>query len=96
MKQRRSIGLDEVSTGSCCVVASVGGAPAVRLRLLELGLLPGTEVRVVRRAPLGDALELRVRGYALTLRRQQAAQVVVAAPTPRAKHRTEPWADAAE
>ncbi len=44
---------------------------------MEMGLLPGTEVRVVRVAPLGDPIELRVRGYALSLRRAEAAKITV-------------------
>ncbi len=45
---------------------------------MEMGLLPGTEVRVVRVAPLGDPIELRIRGYALSLRRAEAAKITVA------------------
>jgi Fe2+ transport system protein FeoA len=44
---------------------------------MEMGLLPGTRVPVVRAAPLGDPLELRVRGYSLSLRRAEAAQITV-------------------
>ena len=84
--------LADSPVGSCCVVRAVLAEPQVRLRLLELGLLPGTEVRVVRRAPLGDAIELHVRGYALSLRREQALGIRVEPleTTPRA------LADAAE
>jgi ferrous iron transport protein A len=46
-------------------------------RLMEMGLLPGTRIHVVRVAPLGDPLELRVRGYSLSLRRAEAAQITV-------------------
>jgi ferrous iron transport protein A len=46
-------------------------------RLREMGLLPGTRVRLVRWAPLGDPLEIKVRGYHLSLRRQEADQVEV-------------------
>ncbi len=96
MKHLRSIGLDEVSRGGCCVVEAVRGEPSVRLRLLELGLLPGTKVRVVRRAPLGDALEVRVRGYVLTLRRQQAEGVAVRPVEEASMGSAVAWADAAE
>ncbi len=48
------------------------GAPAYRAKLLAMGLLPGTVVEVVRMAPLGDPVELRVRGYQLSLRRAEA------------------------
>ncbi len=48
---------------------------AIRLRLLEMGLVPGTPIRLERRAPLGDPLEISIRGYALTLRKSEAALI---------------------
>ena len=52
-------------------------ARGVARRLLEMGLLPGTEVRVVRVAPLGDPIELNLRGYALSIRRAEALGIEV-------------------
>ena len=46
-------------------------------RLMELGMIPGTYVRVLRRAPFGDPIQLILRGYALTLRRSMAAAILV-------------------
>jgi Fe2+ transport system protein FeoA len=60
-------------------VARLTGRPVVVQRLSEMGLTPGTEVVVVRFAPLGDPIEVRVRGYALSLRREDARAVVLAA-----------------
>lgn len=71
--------LDRLQAGSQVQVLAVGGALAVRRRLLEMGLCPGVAVDVIRRAPLGDPLEVRVRGYLLSLRLDQAAQVSVGA-----------------
>lgn len=59
------------------IVGFNAGAGPFRRKLLSFGLLPGTEVAVARVAPLGDPLELRVRGYALSLRRQEAATLEV-------------------
>ena len=59
-----------------CVVA-VGGDPDVRRRLLEMGFCNGASVEVVRRAPLGDPIEFRLRGYFLSLREEQARFVTV-------------------
>lgn len=56
-----------------------GAARALRCRLLEMGVLAGTEVTLIRRAPLGDPLELRLRGYALSLRREEAEAIEVRA-----------------
>jgi ferrous iron transport protein A len=69
--------LATVAVGGQARVADVSGDDAVSLRLLEMGLTPGTAVRVVGRAPLGDPLELELRGYRLSLRRAEAARVAV-------------------
>ncbi len=51
-------------------------------RLMEMGLLPGTEVRIVRAAPLGDPVELRLRHYSLSIRRREAARIAVQSEEP--------------
>ncbi len=71
--------LDRVLVGGTARVSDVAGADATSLRLLEMGLTPGVAVRVVGRAPLGDPLELEVRGYRLSIRRNEAARVAIAA-----------------
>src|SRR5512137_737709 len=58
-------------------VQAIGGARALRQRLLDMGVVPGAEVEVVRVAPLGDPVEYRVRGYRLSLRRTEAVWVLV-------------------
>lgn len=58
-------------------VLRVGGQPGFRRRLMEFGLVPGTVVEVVRVAPLGDPVQLLVRGCRLSIRRLEAAQVTV-------------------
>ncbi|HQZ39928.1 MAG TPA: FeoA family protein, partial [Vicinamibacterales bacterium] len=67
---RRS--LSRVPVGSSAVVSRVSGARTVVRRLLEMGLVPGTTVTVQREAPLGDPVEVRVRNYALSIRRADA------------------------
>lgn len=69
--------LDAVPLGTTASVVDVAGADAVAIRLLEMGLTPGVAVRLVGRAPLGDPLELELRGYRLSIRRQEAARVAV-------------------
>ncbi len=56
-------------------ISSVGGERGFRRRLLELGLLPGTQVEIIRVAPLGDPMEISLRGSRLSIRREEAAQV---------------------
>lgn len=75
-----SLSLDRIAIGRAARVAAVTGGDATALRLLEMGLTPGATVRVVAHAPLGDPLELEVRGYRLSLRRSDAARVAVATP----------------
>jgi Fe2+ transport system protein FeoA len=69
--------LDQLPLGTRCRVLSVAGAHAIRRRLLEMGLCTGIDVDVLRRAPLGDPIEVRLRGYLLSLRSDQAALVRV-------------------
>ncbi len=69
--------LAEVPIGSHVTVETVGGERSFRRRLMELGLVPGTAVVVVGVAPLGDPLELLVRGASLSIRRAEASEVRV-------------------
>lgn len=69
--------LDHISIGTSARIAAVRGDDDTSLRLLEMGLTPGIDVRVVGAAPLGDPLELEVRGYRLSIRRSEAARVAV-------------------
>jgi Fe2+ transport system protein FeoA len=69
--------LADVPVGRRGRVRAVGGAPGLAQRLLEMGVAPGTEVEVVRLAPLGDPLEVRLWGYLLSLRKADARHVEV-------------------
>jgi len=69
--------LADLPSGSTARLVRVEGARAFRRRLMELGLLPGTEVRVVRRAPLGGVVEIEVRRCRLSLRLTEAAGLFV-------------------
>lgn len=71
----RSLG--SVPVGGSAVIRQVGCARPVARRLMELGLVPGTTVRITRVAPLGDPIELRVRNYALSIRRTEALAIEV-------------------
>ena len=69
--------LDTLPLGQEAVITAVGGKGALRLRLLDMGLIPKTAVLVEKVAPLGDPIELRVRGYALSLRKEDARNIEV-------------------
>ncbi len=69
--------LPDIPLGLLVTVRSVQGPESLRRRLLEMGLVPGTTVSVVRRAPLGDPIEISLRGYRLSLRTAEAIHVLV-------------------
>lgn len=69
--------LAAIADGSTAIVRRLVLPRATARRLFEMGLLPGTRVRVVRRAPLGDPIELRLRNYSLSIRREEAALIEV-------------------
>ena len=69
--------LDQLTVGKRAVIKTVGGEGALRRRLLDLGLTPYTPVMVRRIAPLGDPIELYIRGYELTLRKSEAKAIEV-------------------
>ena len=69
--------LDKLPIGQRAVITAVGGEGNLRLRLLDMGVIPRTEILVRRTAPMGDPLELQLRGYSLTLRLADARNIVV-------------------
>lgn len=69
--------LSELAVGASAVVREFPKAGSAFVRLREMGLLAGTRVTLVRTAPLGDPLEIKVRGYHLTLRKTEAEHVLV-------------------
>ena len=73
--------LSSLAPGAAGKVTEIKIAPANRPRLMEMGLLIGTSVELVRFAPLGDPVEIKVRGYHLTLRKHEADQIFVAIAT---------------
>ena len=71
------LNLNELKPGRSAVVESVGGEGALRQHFLDMGVIPGTEVTVVKLAPMGDPMELRIHGYELTLRLSEAEKIGV-------------------
>ncbi|HFE47352.1 MAG TPA: ferrous iron transport protein A [Nannocystis exedens] len=69
--------LASLEIGADAQVVDVTGADSLRLRLIEMGFVPGTTVRVVKRAPFGDPLELRLRGGHISLRAAEAARISI-------------------
>ena len=69
--------LKELSIGKSGRVVSIGGEKILRRRLLEMGITPHTIIKVKKAAPLGDPIELLVRGYVLTLRLDDADKITI-------------------
>ena len=69
--------LDKLKTGASGIITAVGGKGALRRRLLDMGLTPKTRVTIRKMAPLGDPIEITVRGYELSIRKEEAAIVEV-------------------
>ncbi len=69
--------LNELKIGESAAITAVGGEGALRCRLLDMGLTPRTVVTLRKVAPMGDPIEIHVRGYELTLRVEDARQITV-------------------
>ena len=69
--------LNELKIGDSAAITAVGGEGALRCRLLDMGLTPRTVVTLRKVAPMGDPIEIHVRGYELTLRVDDARQITV-------------------
>lgn len=72
---RTGVRLSELRPGECGTIRRFLGTRAARLRLMEMGLIPGVHVRVIRAAAFGGPIDLLVRGYQLSLRREEAALI---------------------
>ena len=69
--------LDEVPVGASCTVSKLGDTGGIRRRILDMGITEGAQVTVCKVAPLGDPIELTVRGYQLSLRKSDVASIEV-------------------
>ena len=69
--------LDELPIGHAGLIVKVGGEGVLRCRLLDMGLIPQTKVTVTKVAPMGDPMELSLRGYVLTLRKEDANSIEI-------------------
>ena len=69
--------LKDLQPGQSGVVSRVGGQGAVKRRLIDMGITPGVEIFLRKVAPMGDPLELNLRGYELSLRKQDAANIEI-------------------
>ena len=69
--------LSELKIKNSALVTDVGGEGSLRQHLLDMGVIPGVKITVVKYAPMGDPIQIRVRGYELTLRLDDAKKISV-------------------
>jgi ferrous iron transport protein A len=69
--------LNDLEPGQKGVVVSIKGSGATRRRIMDMGIVRGSEIKVIRRAPLGDPVEFEIRDYNLTLRKREAERIYV-------------------
>lgn len=69
--------INDLKIGQEGVILSVGGEGPLRLRFLDMGLIPGTKVSLQKIAPMGDPIQIRLRGYELTIRREDADKIAL-------------------
>lgn len=67
--------LADLTIGKEAVIQSVGGEGTLRCRFLDMGLIPGTKVAVLKVAPMGDPIQIHLRGYDMTIRKEDAAMI---------------------
>ena len=72
--------LDQLEPGESGVISALSGEEDVLLRLMEMGLIEGTPITMVRYAPMGDPIEITARGYHLSIRRAEAAGILLQNP----------------
>ena len=69
--------VDDLKIGQSGTISAVGGDGPLRLRFLDMGLIPGTSVQLRKIAPMGDPIQIQVRGYELTIRREDAKKITL-------------------
>ncbi len=69
--------LHDVSVGETVTVKAIRGEGAVKRRIMDMGITKGVQIRVIKTAPLGDPIEITVRGYELSLRKEDAEKIEV-------------------
>ena len=75
--KQENMTLNRLKPGERAVLLNVGGEGALRQHFLDMGLIPGVEVKLVKLAPMGDPMELQVHGYELTLRLADAENITI-------------------
>lgn len=73
----KEVTLNDIKAGSCAAVIRIGSMGALKRRLIDMGITPGVVIKIKKVAPLGDPLEINLRGYSLSIRRSEALNIFV-------------------
>jgi len=73
----QEIPLSELDVGEKARIVSIGGSGAVKRRIMDMGFTTGSRIEVIRRAPMGDPIEFKIRGYRISLRKEEAENIIV-------------------
>ena len=73
----QEIPLSNLNVGDKARIVSIGGSGATRRRIMDMGLVPGSGIETIRRAPMGDPIEFKIRGYMISLRKEEAEKIIV-------------------
>lgn len=76
---KREVSLDRAESSALWKVTAVGGESMLRARMLQMGIVPGAKLEVIRRAPFSDPVEIKVRGARIALRQDECRHIVVSA-----------------
>ena len=71
------IGLDKLQAGKTTKIVKIQSTSGINKRIVDMGVIPGTIVQVKRIAPLGDPIDIKLKGYHLSLRKEEAANIIV-------------------
>ena len=76
-RKDKSMTLKELQIGQSAVICTVGGEGALRQHFLDMGVIPGAEVTVVKLAPMGDPIQIHLRGYDITIRKEDGEKIIL-------------------
>ena len=71
------IPLSNLNIGERARIVSIEGSGAARRRMMDMGLVPGSTIETIRKAPMGDPIEFKIRGYMISLRKDEADRIIV-------------------
>ena len=69
--------LSQLKKGQNAKILRVSGSGPIKRRMMDMGMVPGSEIKLIRKAPFGDPIEFRIKGYSLSLRKEEAETILI-------------------